>query len=227
MTSETNIQKIRVVLVDDQTMIRQGLGYVIKMQPEMEVVGEASDGLEAIELVAKVKPDVVLMDVQMPKCSGIEATRQIIRHSPSVKVLILTTFDIQEYVVEGIRAGAVGYMLKDADSLEMLELIRRAYQGEALFRTETAAQALAEILHSNYSSTHEQLDAYTLLEELTDRERDVLQQLTYGYRNEQIAQNLFISEGTVKTHVHRILQKMGVDDRTQAVAIALRNKIVQ
>ncbi|MGO0061284.1 response regulator [Brevibacillus fluminis] len=228
MTDENEQRKIRVVLVDDQTMIRQGLGYVIKMQPEMEVVGEASDGLEAIELVAKVKPDVVLMDVQMPKCSGIEATRQIIRSSPGVKVLILTTFDIQEYVVEGIRAGAVGYMLKDADSLEMLELIRRAYQGEALFRTETAAQALAEVLHSNHTSAAEsQNEEYTLLEELTDREKDVLQQLTYGYRNEQIAQNLFISEGTVKTHVHRILQKMGVDDRTQAVAIALRNKIVQ
>ncbi|MET3289045.1 UNVERIFIED_CONTAM: DNA-binding NarL/FixJ family response regulator [Brevibacillus sp. OAP136] len=228
MTQENDQRKIRVVLVDDQTMIRQGLGYVIKMQPEMEVVGEASDGLEAIELVAKVKPDVILMDVQMPKCSGIEATRQIIRSSPGVKVLILTTFDIQEYVVEGIRAGAVGYMLKDADSLEMLELIRRAYQGEALFRTETAAQALAEVLHSNNTlATDSQNEEYTLLEDLTDREKDVLQQLTYGYRNEQIAQNLFISEGTVKTHVHRILQKMGVDDRTQAVAIALRNKIVQ
>ncbi|RNB84602.1 DNA-binding response regulator [Brevibacillus fluminis] len=228
MTQENDQRKIRVVLVDDQTMIRQGLGYVIKMQPEMEVVGEASDGLEAIELVEKVKPDVILMDVQMPKCSGIEATRQIIRSSPGVKVLILTTFDIQEYVVEGIRAGAVGYMLKDADSLEMLELIRRAYQGEALFRTETAAQALAEVLHSNNTfATDSQNEEYTLLEDLTDREKDVLQQLTYGYRNEQIAQNLFISEGTVKTHVHRILQKMGVDDRTQAVAIALRNKIVQ
>ncbi|HZG16698.1 MAG TPA: response regulator transcription factor [Candidatus Bathyarchaeia archaeon] len=225
MTDSKEPRKIRVVLVDDQTMIRQGLGYVIQMQPDMEVVGEAADGEEAVEVVTKVRPDVVLMDVQMPKCTGIEATRKILSQLPDIKVLILTTFDVKNYVVDGIRAGAVGYMLKDADSQEMLDLIRGAYQGAALFHTVTAAKALAEVLqernHPTLSSSN-----FTLLEELTDRERDVLQQLTYGYRNDQIAQNLFISEGTVKTHVHRILHKMGVDDRTQAVALALRHKLV-
>jgi len=225
MTDSKKPGKIRVVLVDDQTMIRQGLGYVIQMQPDMEVVGEAADGEEAVEVVTKVHPDVVLMDVQMPKCTGIEATRKILAQLPDIKVLILTTFDVKNYVVDGIRAGAVGYMLKDADSQEMLDLIRGAYQGAALFHTVTAAKALAEVLqernHPTLSSSK-----FTLLEELTDRERDVLQQLTYGYRNDQIAQNLFISEGTVKTHVHRILHKMGVDDRTQAVALALRHKLV-
>ncbi len=226
MTVEQDTRKIRVVLVDDQTMIRQGLGYVIQMQSDMEVVGEAADGEEAIEMVTKVRPDVVLMDVQMPKCSGIDATREIVQRLPHIKVLILTTFDVKNYVVDGIRAGAVGYMLKDADSQEMLDLIRRAYQGAALFHTVTAAKALAEVLREQ---GHDQQPAgdFTLLEDLTDRERDVLQQLTYGYRNDQIAQNLFISEGTVKTHVHRILQKMGVDDRTQAVALALRHKLVK
>ncbi|WP_432774124.1 response regulator transcription factor [Brevibacillus gelatini] len=220
-------KKIRVILVDDQNMIRQGLGYVIQMQPDMEVVGEAADGEEAVELVGKIAPDVVLMDVQMPKMSGIEATRKIMNAHPAVKVLILTTFDNHNYVVEGIRAGAVGYMLKDADSQEMLDLIRRAFQGEALFHTVTAAKALAEALQVQRSASDHAAAPSALLDELTDRELDVLQQIAYGYRNDQIAQNLFISEGTVKTHVHRILQKMGVEDRTQAVAKALRLKIVK
>lgn len=227
MTEENKSQMIRVVLVDDQTMIRQGLGYVIQMQPDMEVIGEASDGEEAVKLVSTLEPDVVLMDVQMPNKSGIEATREIIQQHPSMKVLILTTFDNHNYVVDGIRAGAVGYMLKDADSQEMLDLIRRAYQGEALFHTVTAAKALAEVLQLQRTAPDPQFDATVLFDELTERELDVLQQIAYGYRNDQIAQNLFISEGTVKTHVHRILQKMGVEDRTQAVAKALRHQLVK
>lgn len=219
-------QKISVVLVDDQTMIRQGLGYVISMQPDMEVIGEAADGEEAVELVSALSPDVVLMDVQMPGKSGIQATKEILNQKPHTKVLILTTFDHHNYVVEGIRAGAVGYMLKDADSQEMLDLIRRAYKGEALFHTVTAAKALAEVLQSRKQEPEAE-EPLLLLEELTERELDVLQQLAYGYRNDQIAQNLFISEGTVKTHVHRILHKMGVEDRTQAVAKALRHRLVK
>ncbi|WP_301168936.1 response regulator [Brevibacillus nitrificans] len=227
MTDTHHQEKIRVILVDDQTMIRQGLGYVIQMQPDMEVIGEASDGDEAVALVGELNPDVVLMDVQMPNKSGIDATREIMLLHPTLKVLILTTFDNHNYVVDGIRAGAVGYMLKDADSQEMLDLIRRAHQGEALFHTVTAAKALAEVLQSQQPAPdHTPQDSY-LLDELTDRELDVLQQIAYGYRNDQIAQNLFISEGTVKTHVHRILQKMGVEDRTQAVAMALRQQLVK
>ncbi|GIO05929.1 putative transcriptional regulatory protein YxjL [Brevibacillus reuszeri] len=228
MTETTKHKSIRVVLVDDQTMIRQGLGYVIQMQPDMEVIGEASDGDEAIKLVGVLSPDVVLMDVQMPNKSGIDATREIMRLHPSIKVLILTTFDNHNYVVDGIRAGAVGYMLKDADSQEMLDLIRRAYQGEALFHTVTAAKALAEALQAQRTVVPDpSSNPPVLLDDLTERELDVLQQIAYGYRNDQIAQNLFISEGTVKTHVHRILQKMGVEDRTQAVAKALRHQLVK
>ncbi|WP_312115747.1 response regulator transcription factor [Brevibacillus reuszeri] len=228
MTETSQSKTIRVVLVDDQKMIRQGLGYVIQMQPDMEVIGEASDGDEAIKLVGVLSPDVVLMDVQMPNKSGIDATREIMLLHPSVKVLILTTFDNHNYVVDGIRAGAVGYMLKDADSQEMLDLIRRAYQGEALFHTVTAAKALAEALQAQRTAVPDSSSTPpVLLDDLTERELDVLQQIAYGYRNDQIAQNLFISEGTVKTHVHRILQKMGVEDRTQAVAKALRHQLVK
>ncbi|MED1918491.1 response regulator transcription factor [Bacillus thuringiensis] len=237
MVNQNKKETIRVVLVDDQTMIRQGLGYVIKMQKDMEVSGEASNGEEAVKLVGEVIPDVVLMDVQMPNMSGIDATREITRLHPSIKVLILTTFDTYDYIVDGIRAGAVGYMLKDSDSQDMLDLIRRAHQGEALFYTATAAKALAEVLQfqqkNHESSSHFDSDAdsvlppLVMLDPLTDREQDVLEQLSYGKRNDQIAQHLLIAEGTVKTHIHRILQKMGVEDRTQAVAKAIRYKIVK
>ncbi|WP_429843343.1 response regulator [Brevibacillus sp. FIR094] len=237
MVNKSKKETIRVVLVDDQTMIRQGLGYVIKMQKDMEVIGEASNGEEAVKLIGEVIPDVVLMDVQMPNMSGIDATREITRLHPSIKVLILTTFDTYDYIVDGIRAGAIGYMLKDSDSQDMLDLIRRAHQGEALFYTATAAKALAEVLqfqqknhspasHSD-SDTDSVLPPLVMLDQLTDREQDVLEQLSYGKRNDQIAQHLLISEGTVKTHIHRILQKMGVEDRTQAVAKAIRYKIVK
>ncbi|MBG9943773.1 response regulator transcription factor [Brevibacillus formosus] len=235
MENHNKKETIRVVLVDDQTMIRQGLGYVIKMQKDMEVSGEASNGEEAVQIVGEIIPDVVLMDVQMPNMSGIDATREITRLHPSIKVLILTTFDTYDYIVDGIRAGAVGYMLKDSDSQDMLELIRRAHQGEALFYTATAAKALAEVLQSQQKSDESDSDAdfdsalppLVMFDQLTDRERDVLEQLSYGKRNDQIAQHLLISGGTVKTHIHRILQKMGVEDRTQAVAKAIRYKIVK
>ncbi|UIO43281.1 response regulator transcription factor [Brevibacillus brevis] len=235
MENQNKKETIRVVLVDDQTMIRQGLGYVIKMQKDMEVSGEASNGEEAVKIIGEVLPDVVLMDVQMPNMSGIDATREITRLHPSIKVLILTTFDTYDYIVDGIRAGAVGYMLKDSDSQDMLDLIRRAHQGEALFYTATAAKALAEVLQFQQKNHEPESDAdcdsalppLVMFDQLTDRERDVLEQLSYGKRNDQIAQHLLISGGTVKTHIHRILQKMGVEDRTQAVAKAIRYKIVK
>ncbi|NQF15696.1 response regulator transcription factor [Brevibacillus sp. HB1.3] len=239
MENQNKKETIRVVLVDDQTMIRQGLGYVIKMQKDMEVSGEASNGEEAVKIVGEIIPDVVLMDVQMPNMSGIDATREITRLHPSIKVLILTTFDTYDYIVDGIRAGAVGYMLKDSDSQDMLDLIRRAHQGEALFYTATAAKALAEVLQfqqknqepDSHSDSDADLDSalppLVMFDQLTDRERDVLEQLSHGKRNDQIAQHLLISGGTVKTHIHRILQKMGVEDRTQAVAKAIRYKIVK
>ncbi|MBL0388314.1 response regulator transcription factor [Tumebacillus sp. ITR2] len=222
------MEKIKVVLVDDQKMIRQGFGFVINVQPDMQVVGEAENGEEAVQVVLQQLPDVVLMDVQMPIKTGIEATREIIAQLPQTKVVILTTFDVHEYVFEGIRAGAVGYLLKDSDAQEMLDVIRAAMRGEAIYRTATAAQALGQVLASQLPTASPQATSdFQPLESLTEREHDVLQQMAYGLRNDVIAQKLSISEGTVKTHVHRILQKFGVEDRTQAVVHALRNGIVE
>lgn len=216
---------IKVMLADDQALIRQGLKYIIDAQTDMAVVGEAADGEQAIDLAMRTDPDVVLMDIQMPKCTGIEATGRIVRALTSVKVVLLTTFDVQEYVYDGIRSGAVGYMLKDSDADELLGAIRSAFQGQAVYRTKSASQAILQAV-----SPPTQVDTYQLvelLEPLTDREIDVLQQIAYGRRNTEIADILSVSEGTVKTHVHRILQKMGVEDRTQAAVIAIRQGIVR
>ncbi|WP_079413383.1 response regulator [Paenibacillus ferrarius] len=228
---EVQQQQIRILLVDDQTMIRQGLGYVIRLQSDMEVVGEAADGEAAVEQCLRWKPDIVLMDVQMPKLTGIEAAKQIIEALPATKIVILTTFDVHEYVYEGIRAGAVGYLLKDADSEDMLQAIRSAYRGEAVYRTAKAGQALSDVLSEReaggLTAAYTEQSEACLLESLTSREQEVLQQMAYGLRNDQIAVRLTISEGTVKTHVHRILQKLAVDDRTQAVVYAIRQGIVE
>ncbi|WP_407312964.1 response regulator [Desulfosporosinus sp. SB140] len=215
---------IKVFLADDQTMIRQGLGYIIKLQKDMQLVGEAADGKEAVRRISDTKPDVVLMDVQMPGCSGIDATRDVVRNLPEVKVVILTTFEVQDYVFEGIRAGAVGYLLKDADTEVMLESIRAAYRGEAVYRTCLAADALVKVLSSEAKDSQEKMK---LLEPLTEREQEVLQQISFGLKNDQIAETLYITEGTVKTHIHRLLQKFGAEDRTQLVVIALRGGLVK
>ncbi|GAA4851991.1 two-component system response regulator YxJL [Paenibacillus vulneris] len=218
--------KIKVLLADDQTMIRQGFSYVIGLQPDMQLVGEASDGQEAIDLASELRPDVILMDIQMPRKSGIEATREIKRQWPATKTVILTTFDDQEYIYQGIRSGAVGYLLKDAEVEQMLEAVRSAFRGEAIYKTSLAANALLRVASS--ANTPNETDAKPLLiDPLTEREQQILQEMAYGLRNDQIAKKLFITEGTVKSHVHRILQKFSCEDRTQVVVAALRNGMVE
>ncbi|OAB38656.1 DNA-binding response regulator [Paenibacillus macquariensis subsp. defensor] len=217
---------IRVALVDDQQLIRHGFSYIIKAQNDMTLVGEASNGLEAIKMANDTLPHVILMDVQMPECSGIEATREILAVHPDMKIVILTTFDTEEYVYDGIRSGAVGYLLKDARPDELLDAVRAAYRGETIYRTAIAAKAIAKSFQSN-TKVSQEITGVQLLEPFTERELDVLQQMAYGMRNEQIAGKLHISESTVKTHVHRILHKLSVEDRTQAVVYAIRNEVVQ
>lgn len=231
---------IRVMLADDQGLIRDGLRYLIDDQKDMQVIGEAENGEAAVEAALATQPDVVLMDIQMPGGDGLTATRQIVRALPGVKVLLLTTFDDSEYVYDGIRAGAIGYLLKDAETAELIDSIRAAYRGQALYRTDAAAEALSRVVQTSqdeYRMDHvvspsenkiikAGKEAELLLGELTYRELEVLQEMARGLRNDEIARNLFVTEGTVKTHVHRILQKFGVDDRTQAVILALRRGIV-
>jgi DNA-binding NarL/FixJ family response regulator len=219
-------RKIKVMLVDDQTMIRQGFGYVIGLQSDMMLIGEASDGKEAVDMAIERHPDVILMDIQMPSMSGIEATQIIMKQLPKIKIVILTTFDDQEYIYQGIRSGAVGYLLKDAEVESMLEAVRSAFRGEAVYKTGLAAYALSRVATSSHILSGRDQKSL-LLEPLTEREQEILQEMAYGLRNDQIAKKLIITEGTVKSHVHRILQKFGCEDRTQVVVMSLRNGMVE
>lgn len=229
-------QVIKIVLADDQPIILEGLKYIINMQEDMQIIGDANDGDEALQVILELKPNIVLMDIQMPKLNGIEVTKQVLKQLPETKVVLLTTFDFQEYVYDGIRAGAVGYLLKDTDTKELLKGIRGVYAGEAVYRSSTASKAVAQVINEKESICSadtieknskclEEIDG--MYEPLTDREIDVLQQMAYGRKNNEIALILHISEGTVKTHVHRIIQKLGVDERTQAVVFAIRQGIVK
>ena len=222
--------EIRILLVDDQPIIRQGLKYIINTQPDMKTVGEAGNGKEALAAAARTRPNLVLMDIQMPGLGGIEATRAILAADAAIKVILLTTFDIQAYVADGIRAGAIGYLLKDADTRQLLEGIRSAHRGAAVYQSATAGKALADALRKDVPAQTLPGDDRSVggqREPLTDKELEVLQMMAYGRRNSEIAAALYISEGTVKTHVHRILGKLHVEDRTQAVVVAIRGGLVK
>ncbi|MED3816324.1 response regulator transcription factor [Priestia aryabhattai] len=219
--------KIRIVLADDQAIVRQGLKYIIDSQADMEVIGEAADGETAVVVTKDTIPDVILMDIQMPNGTGIEATQRIVELMPCIKVVLLTTFDVQDYVFDGIRAGAAGYLLKDTDMKELLDGIRWVNQGQAIYRTTMASKALARAISNERAAEQNDTKPLDLPEPLTKREIDVLQQMAYGRRNSEIADILHISQGTVKTHIHRIFQKLSVEDRTQAVVFAIRKGLVK
>lgn len=221
------VKPIRILLAEDQAIIRQGLCYILDAQPDMRDVGEAEDGEEAIQAALQILPDLVLMDIRMPGRDGIEATRAILAAMPETKIVLLTTFDIQEYVYDGIRAGAVGYILKDATTQELLEGIRAAQRGAVIYRSTASSQALAQAMQDGVEIAPPENQEFGLSEPLTERELEVLQHMACGRRNAEIAGLLSVSEGTVKSHVHRILQKFSVEDRTQAVVLALRQHIVR
>ncbi|PDV99899.1 response regulator [Candidatus Chloroploca asiatica] len=210
---------IRVVLVDDQTLVRQGIQTLIELEDDICVVGAASDGREALAVVAAQRPDVVLMDVRMPHMDGVAATRALLTEQPNLGVIILTTFDDDEYVFAGLRAGARGYMLKDTNAEEIVAAVRAVAAGEALIQPSITRKVVAEFsrLANDRSAVPPALAATPLIEPLTEREQEVLRALAVGHSNREIANQLMITEGTVKNHVSNLLAKLEVRDRTQAV----------
>lgn len=203
---------IRVLLVDDQALFREALRTLISLQPDLEVVGEAGNGEEALVSVRNLSPDVVLMDLQMPILDGVAATRRLREEQPQCRVIALTTFDDDEYIFDCLRAGAVGYLLKDAPAEKLFEAIRAAARGESFLQTSVTTRVLAEFTRLSDQSSNPP----PLIEPLSDREREILRLITTGSSNREIAERLFIAEGTVKNHVTNILGKLDVRDRTQA-----------
>ncbi len=205
---------IRIVVVDDQTLVRQGIQTLLDLEADLTVVGAAANGQQALELIEQTQPDVVLMDVRMPVMDGVAATREISRRWPQIGVIILTTFDDDEYVIEGLKAGARGYMLKDADSSEIVAAVRIVARGEALIQPSITRKVLAEFARLAGARTS---TSTPLVEPLTEREMDVLRGIAAGHSNREIADQLCISEGTVKNHVSNLLAKLDARDRTQAI----------
>ncbi len=204
---------IRVLLVDDQALFREGLRTLLSIWPDLEVVGEAGNGAEAVETAVALRPDVVLMDLRMPVLDGVAATRRLRQELPDCKIIVLTTFDDDEHVFEGLRAGAVGYLLKDVPSEKLVEAIRAAAGGASFLQPSIAAKVLAEFTRLTPSAAP---IAQPLVEPLSERELEILALLAAGDSNREIANQLYITEGTVKNHVTNILGKLGVRDRTQA-----------
>lgn len=214
---------IRILLVDDQQLIRMGFRMVLDAEADLAVVAEAGDGAEALRVVASEAVDVVLMDVRMPHMDGIEATRQIVASHPSVKVVVLTTFDLDEYAFAAVRAGASGFLLKDATPAELGAAIRAAHAGEATLSPRVTRRMLDLFGDRLPGETESDTNA---LEELTEREREVFLAIGRGLSNAEIGEALFVSESTVKTHVGRVLAKLGARDRVHAVILAHRLGLV-
>jgi DNA-binding NarL/FixJ family response regulator len=222
------MNKIRVLLADDQDIIRTGLTIILNHQPDLEVVGQAADGVEAVELAMVLHPDVILMDIKMPRLNGIQATRQIMAALPKTQIIILTTYDTDDWVFDGIRAGAVGYLLKDTSGDNLAEAVRGALRGESQLDPAVARKVLREFQHVtsvNKAAAPPTPDDEPL-EKLTEREEEILKLLATGLSNKEIAQKLALSEGTVKNHISAILGKLHANDRTQAVLTALRRGLV-
>ena len=204
---------IRLLLVDDQALFREGLRTLLSIYDDLEVVGEANNGQEAVDFAPKLKPDVILMDLRMPVLDGVAATRLLQESMPETKIIVLTTFDDDDHVFDGLRAGAVGYLLKDVASEKLVEAIRAAAQGQTFLQPSVAAKVVAEFTRLSAAPTP---DAQPLVEPLSERELEILRLIATGASNKEIAGELFITEGTVKNHVTNILGKLGVRDRTQA-----------
>jgi len=212
---------ISVLVADDQRLVRSGFRMILRADPEIDVIGEAGDGEEAVALARELKPDVVLMDIRMPKLDGIAATRLLLQEEDAPRVLVLTTFDLDEYVYGALRAGASGFLLKDAPEEQLAAAIRVAADGGALFSAGVTRRLIERFAQLDTTAPPPGLD------ELSARESEVLQLIARGNSNAEIATQLVLSEHTVKTHVARILQKLDLRDRTQAVIVAYESGLVR
>jgi DNA-binding NarL/FixJ family response regulator len=211
---------IRIVVVDDQVMVREGFGALLDKQPDMTVVGSAGDGLDAVAVCRRVKPDVVLMDIRLPIMDGLQATRELLADPVSPKVLVLTTFDLDEYVYDALRSGASGFLLKDARADELTNAVRVVAQGHALLAPQVTGRLIERFVEQSPPRPRE-------LTSLTPRETEVLGHIARGLSNAEIAGALSIAEETVKTHVGRILTKLRLRDRVQAVVLAYESGLVK
>ncbi|MGW0547356.1 response regulator [Streptomyces altiplanensis] len=214
---------VRVLIVDDQIMVREGFTVLLNAMPGIEVVGEAVNGREAIAQVAALRPDVVLMDIRMPELNGIEATREIVAADADAKVLVLTTFDLDEYVYQALRAGASGFLLKDASARQLAEGVRVVAAGEALLAPAVTKRLISEFSKLAEAPRPPALDRFG---DLTERETEVLVLIAQGLSNAEIASHLVVAESTIKTHVSRVLVKLGLRDRTQAAVFAYEARLV-
>ena len=220
---------LRLLLVDDQPLLLQGFAMILSTEPDIEVVAQVTDGLQAVDAVAQHRPDVVLMDVQMPVLDGIEATRRIVADHPEVRVVILTTFDRDDYLFDALQAGASGFLLKNADADDLVDAVRAAAEGHALLAPEVTMRVISRMARGDGPPAA--LDPAPAegeaLPELTGREREVLRMMARGLSNAEIAAEAFVSEATVKTHVSNVLAKLGVRDRVQAVIAAYDSGLVR
>jgi DNA-binding NarL/FixJ family response regulator len=208
---------MKILLCDDQAVIRDGLEMLLTLEKDFQVVGTAQDGAEAVELAAQKQPDLILMDLKMPGTNGIEATRQIHAKFPNMKILVLTTYDDDEWVFDAIRAGASGYLLKDTPRQKIVEAIRGTMDGKSFLDPAIAGKLMNQV------ASNQKQPASLLTEKLTERELDVLRLIAKGFNNNDVAAQLHLSEGTVRNHVSAILEKLGVSDRTQAAVIAIQH----
>jgi DNA-binding NarL/FixJ family response regulator len=214
---------IRVLLCDDQALVRGGFRMILEARPDLEVVGEAEDGLQAVELAGQTEPDVILMDVRMPNIDGVEATRRIVERGSGARVIVLTTYDLDEYVYDAIRSGASAFLLKDVQPTQLVEAIRIVAAGDALL----APSVTRRLLDRFARSLPGRQPAPASLSTLTEREVEVLRLLASGLSNAELSERLFVSEATVKTHVSSLLRKLEVRDRVQAVILAYEAGLVR
>ncbi len=219
-------KKIRVLIADDHQVVREGLTSVLESKGDIEVVGLAADGKEALQKARELSPDVVIMDISMPNMNGVEATRQIKKESPQIGVVVLTMYGDEEYIFDLVRAGAAGYLLKDADSAQIAKAIRAVSKGESMIHPSIAAKILNEFSQLSSGKTPKGANAAKSEDSLSEREVEVLRLMADGKSNKEIANDLDLSDKTIKNHIHHVFQKLKVTDRTKAVMTAMRMGLI-